>query len=93
MGELESKAQEAKEVARNNYKEEMGKLRHQSKLAVAKLDELKAAGEDTWETMVADMEKAHDAFTHSFLSFFQIPAVSWTHLPEDKSKQKGHSNV
>jgi chromosome segregation ATPase len=69
MDELEAKAKEAKEDARDKYKEEMGKLRHQSKLAVAKLDELKASGEDKWETMVAEMEKIRDAFTHSFNYF------------------------
>jgi len=51
MDELEAKAKGAKEDARDKYKEEMGKLRHQSKLAVAKLDELKASGEDKWEVM------------------------------------------
>lgn len=40
-----------------NTREEMGKLRNQSKLAIAKLDELKAAGEETWETVVAEMDK------------------------------------
>jgi len=69
MGELEAKAKEAKEDARDKYKEEMGKLRHQSKLAAAKLDELKASGEDKWEAIVAEMEKIRDAFTHSFNYF------------------------
>lgn len=69
MTKVEGKAQEAKEDARDKYKEEMGKLRKQSKLAIAKLDELKAASEDTWETMVTEMEKVRDAFTHSFAYF------------------------
>jgi len=69
MSKLEAKAQEAKEDARAKYKEEMSKLHQQSKLAIAKLDELKAAGEDTWETMVSEMEKVRDAFTHSFNYF------------------------
>jgi len=69
MNELDSKTQEAKEDARAAYKAEMAKLRHQSKLAVAKLDELKAAGEDGWDAMVAEMEKMRDAFTHSFHYF------------------------
>jgi uncharacterized membrane protein len=69
MTKVEAKAKEAKEDARDKYKEEMAKLRKQSKLAVAKLDELKAAGEDTWETMVTEMEKVRDAFTHSFAYF------------------------
>ena len=69
MGEVELKAKEAREDAREKYKEEMAKLREQSALAVAKLDEMKAAGEDTWEAMVAQMEKVRDAFTHSFKYF------------------------
>jgi len=69
MAKLETKAQAAKDEARDVYKEEMGKLRHQSKLAVAKLDELKASSEDKWDTMVAEMEKVRDAFTHSFHYF------------------------
>ena len=69
MDELEAKAKEAKAEARDKYKEEMGKLRDQSKLAVAKLEELKASGEDKWEAMVAEMEKIRDAFTHSYNYF------------------------
>jgi len=66
---VEAKAKEAKENARDKYKEEMGKLRQQSKLAKGKLAELVAAGEDSWETMVAEMEKIRDAFVHSFNYF------------------------
>ena len=69
MGRLEAKAREAREDVRDKYHEEMRKLRHQSRLAVAKFDEIKAAGEDSWEAMVAEMEKLRDAFTHSFHYF------------------------
>ena len=69
MSELEAKAQEAKDDARAKYNEEMKKLSKQSKLAVAKLEEIKSAGEDTWESMVAEMEKVRDAFKHSFNYF------------------------
>ena len=69
MGELEAMAQEAKDDARAKYEEEIGKLRKQSKLAVAKLEEIKAAGEDGWEAMVAEMEKVRDALKHSFNYF------------------------
>lgn len=90
MNNLETGAQEAKEEARLKYKEELGKLRQQSKVAIAKLEELKASSEDSWETMVADMEKMHDAFTHSFFSFFQIPKTSGS---EEKSSNAGHSDA
>ena len=69
MNKLDAKTQEAKADARDMYQEEMGKLRQQSKLAVAKLDEIKLAGEESWETMVTEMEKVRDAFTHSFHYF------------------------
>lgn len=69
MNRLEAKAQEAKDDARDKYNEEIGKLSQQSKQAIAKLDELKAAGEDTWEALVTDMEKIRDAFKHSFNYF------------------------
>ena len=73
---LESTAQEAKEEARQKYKEEMTQLRQKSKVAAAKLEEMKAASVDTWEHMVTDMEEMHDAFTHSFFAMFQTPSAS-----------------
>lgn len=69
IDKVEAKATEAKEDARAKYREEMTKLREQSKLAKGKLVELKAAGEDKWEAMVTEMEKIRDAFTHSFNYF------------------------
>ena len=69
VDELEAKAKDAKEEARAKYKEELAKLRHQSTLAKAKLEELKAAGENTWESLTSEMEKVRDAFTHSFNYF------------------------
>jgi hypothetical protein len=74
MIDLEATAQEAKEEARQKFKDDMSKLRHQSKVAVAKLDELKAASVDSWKNMVTDMETMYDAFTHSFFSLFQTPS-------------------
>ncbi|HOE41158.1 MAG TPA: hypothetical protein PLB25_05965 [Rhodoferax sp.] len=76
MSDLEASAQEAKEEALQKYKDDMSKLRQQSKVAVAKLEELKTASVDSWEGMVTDMEKMHDAFTHSFFSLFQTPSPS-----------------
>ena len=69
MDKLETKAREAKQDALAKYKEEMATLRQQSTIAKGKLEELKAAGEDKWEVMVAEMEKIRDAFTHSFSYF------------------------
>jgi hypothetical protein len=69
MDALQTKASEAKAEARQKYKSEMSKMRHQSQLALAKLDEISAAGEDGWDKMVADMENLRDAFVHSFRYF------------------------
>ena len=69
MDELSAKAKDAKAEARDAYNDEMAKLRHQSKLAVAKFEELKATGEDTWDKMVAEMDNIKDAFVHSFKYF------------------------
>lgn len=91
MTELAAETQAAKEEAREVYKEKVTKLRQQSKVAAAKLEELKTASEDSWGTMVTDMEKMHDSFTHSFFSLFQIPTVSWSEAATDKKPQTGHS--
>lgn len=69
MHDLEVKAEGAKADVRDKYREEIKKLRHQSKLAVAKLEEIQASGENAWEAMVAEMEKIRDAFIHSFHYF------------------------
>ena len=69
MDLLEAKAKEARQDAREKYKAEMVKLRHQSELAHAKLLEFTAAGEDSWEKMVAEMDKVRAAFVHSFSYF------------------------
>lgn len=69
MDKLEAKATDAKEDVRAKYKEEITKLRQQSKLAKGKFEELKAASEDKWEAMVTEMEKIRDAFTHAFNYF------------------------
>jgi predicted nucleic acid-binding Zn-ribbon protein len=69
MQKLEAKTQEAKDDARHAYQEELRKMRHQSALAVAKFDELKAASESSWDKMVAEMDKVRDAFRNSFRYF------------------------
>ncbi|WP_306603441.1 hypothetical protein [Azonexus sp.] len=91
MTDLAADAQTAKEEAREAHKEKMAKLRQQSKVAATKLEELKAASEDSWGTMVTDMEEMHDAFTHSFFSLFQIPVASGVQEATEKKPQAAHS--
>ena len=69
MNKVDAMAKDAKEDARDKYQQEMTLLRKQSKIAVAKLDEMKYASEETWEAMSAEMEKVRDAFIHSFHYF------------------------
>jgi hypothetical protein len=69
MGKVEARAKEARADVREKYKEEMAKLHLQSRHAVDKLEEMQTAGETTWESMVTEMEKIRDAFTHSFSYF------------------------
>ena len=69
MNKLDAKAKEAKADARDAYLEEMRKLRHQSKVASAKLDELKDASQDNWDIMVKEADKVREAFVHSFNYF------------------------
>jgi len=69
VNKLELDAHAAKKGAQAKYNEEIGKLRVQSQLAIDKLDELIAAGESSWESMVLETEKVRDAFVRSFHYF------------------------
>ncbi len=65
----EAKVHAAKADVRDKYRAEVSKLQQQYRQAVSKLDELKAAGEDTWESMVSEVEKVRDALKHSYNYF------------------------
>jgi predicted nucleic acid-binding Zn-ribbon protein len=91
MIEVETSAKEAKEEARQTYKDEMAKLRHQSKVALAKLDQIKAASVDSWKELVSDMEQMHDAFTHSIFSLFQAPTSSSPKTDAEKKTVAPHT--
>lgn len=69
MERLEANAHAAHERARATQKDEMDKLRLQSRLAIAKLSELGAADENSWDRLVAETETLRDAFIHSFRRF------------------------
>lgn len=69
MAQLESRAQQAREDMRDSYRQDMDKLHAQSDLALAKLTELRASGENTWDNMVAEMDKIRDAFSHAYKDF------------------------
>lgn len=69
IDKLAAKSVDAKKEMQAKYKQEMADLRAHSGKASAKLDELKNAGEDAWENMVAEMDKIGDAFKHSYNYF------------------------
>jgi len=66
---LAEKSKSAKKEMQAKYKQEMANLRAQSSQASAKLEELKTAGEDSLDSMIAEMEKIGDAFKHSYNYF------------------------
>lgn len=70
VDELEGKMQLAKAEVRAGYRAELAKLRLQSEEASAKLDQLQAEGEASWDKMVHEMDKVRDAFMHS-LNYFK----------------------
>jgi predicted nucleic acid-binding Zn-ribbon protein len=69
LGQLEDRAQEARDDLRDKYKAEMAKLHHQSDLAKAKLVSMQASTESAWDSTVAEMDKVRDAFVHAFSDF------------------------
>ena len=69
LDKLAAKSKSAKKEMQAKYKQEMADLRAQSSRANAKLEELKNAGEDSWDSMVAEMDKIGDAFKHSYNYF------------------------
>lgn len=64
--QLESRAEAAQAEVRATYQEEIAKLRRQSNLAMAKLEEIKACTEAGWESTVTEMEKVRNAFVNAF---------------------------
>ena len=69
MSQIEEKAAEARSDVRAAYHEEMVKLRLQSQVALAKLEEIKVSTEDGWENMAVEMDKVRNAFAHAFSYF------------------------
>jgi len=50
-------------------RQKITQLREHYAAALAKLDEVKSASEDKWESVVTEGEKIHKAFVHSFNYF------------------------
>lgn len=69
IDELERKAAKASDAAEKKYNEQIAELRKQAKETTAKLEELKAAGEGKWESMVDEVERLSQVFKRSFNYF------------------------
>ena len=69
IGELESKAKAGQKELGKKYDEEVIHLRELSHAVKVKVDEIKDAGEDKWEALVAEGDKVHKAFVRSFNYF------------------------
>lgn len=66
---LEQKARSEREKLGQTYDEQVAQLRVASNAAKQKIDEIRAAGDDRWEALVAEAEKLRKALVHSFNYF------------------------
>lgn len=66
---LEKSANDVKDDMRESYATEVVKVRHQSKLAKQKMEDMLTTSEEAWDKAVAEMDKITDAFVHSFNYF------------------------
>ncbi len=69
MAVLEAKAKQASADMQVQYSSGMESLRKQQAAAMDKLEELKDAGDESWEHMIDNMEKVRDAFVDSYKHF------------------------
>jgi phage shock protein A len=69
LDELEAKKNAASAEAGKKFDEQMAELRMLSGKARVKLNEIREASEDRWESLVAEGEKVQKAFVHSFNYF------------------------
>ena len=69
LKELETKGEAAQAEFLEKHAEQITQLREHYVAALAKLDEVKSASEDKWESVVTEGEKIHKAFVQSFNYF------------------------
>ena len=65
IGELEAKAKAGGEGLKKEYEEQLANLKEHSAAAMMKLNELKGAGEEKWDDLIAEGDKVYKAFVHS----------------------------
>lgn len=69
IDELEAKVKTEQEKFGAKYDEQMQNLRASSQAVRKKIDEIRAAGDERWEALVAEGEKIQKALVHSFNYF------------------------
>lgn len=69
LGELEKKGEATQAEFRAKYDKQIAEVRKHYAAALAKMDEVKDAGEDKWESLVQEGDKVHKALVHSFNYF------------------------
>lgn len=69
IGELEAKAAAGREKLGQTYDTQMASLKASAAGARAKIDEVRAAGDEKWEALVAETEKVQKALVRSFNYF------------------------
>lgn len=62
---LKARAEGAEADAKIEYHEQIETLREEQREAQAKLDELRAAGDNAWEDMKAGVQQAWDSLEHA----------------------------
>jgi len=69
IDELEARARAGQAKLGATYDQQVAQLRASSRAAMKKIDEIRAAGDERWESLVAEGEKVQKAFVHSFNYF------------------------
>lgn len=69
LDELEGKAKAGREQLGKAYDAQVASLRASAATLRTKIDEIKAAGDEKWEAVVAEAEKVQKALVHSFNYF------------------------
>jgi hypothetical protein len=69
IDELEARARAGREKLGASYDHQLAQLREASRAVGKKIDEIRAAGDERWEVLVAEGEKVQKALVHSFNYF------------------------
>jgi len=66
---LEKQAKAGREKLGASYDQQMAQLREASHAVMKKIDQIRAAGDERWEALVAEGEKVQKALVHSYNYF------------------------